>query len=52
MIVAGVAGGVVGIILGNRLRLSVIQRIFAAFLAIIAIYMMGQQFRAPEPSAA
>ena len=44
MIVAGVAGGVVGIILGNRLRLSVIQRIFAVFLAIIAIYMIGQQF--------
>ncbi|MGH7015363.1 MAG: sulfite exporter TauE/SafE family protein [Stellaceae bacterium] len=43
MIVAGVAGGAVGIILGNRLRLPIIQRIFAVFLAIIAVYMLAQQ---------
>ena len=41
MIVAEVAGGAAGIILGNRLRLHVIQRIFAAFLAIVAVYMIA-----------
>jgi uncharacterized protein len=42
MIVAGLAGGAVGIVLGNRLRLPVIQRIFAVFLAIVAAYMIAQ----------
>jgi hypothetical protein len=42
MIVAGVAGGAAGILLGDRLRLPVIQRVFAVFLAIVAVYMIAQ----------
>lgn len=46
MIVAGLVGGGVGIMLANRLRLPLIQRIFAVFLACIAIYMLAQHIHA------
>lgn len=42
MIVAGIVGGGVGVMLGNRLPLHVIQRIFAGFLALVAVYMIVQ----------
>jgi uncharacterized membrane protein YfcA len=42
MIAAGLAGGAVGIALGDRLPLPTIQRIFAMFLAAIAAYMIAQ----------
>lgn len=42
MIATGVAGGAAGLVLGNRLPLPVIQRIFAVFLAAIALYMIAQ----------
>ena len=42
MIIAGIAGGAIGIILGNRLPLAVLQRIFAVFLGMVAIYMITQ----------
>ena len=42
MIVAGVAGGTVGVILSNRLRLQTVQRAFAVFLALVAAYMIAQ----------
>ena len=42
MIAAGLAGGVVGIFLGDRLPLRTIQRSFAVFLAMIAVYMIAQ----------
>jgi hypothetical protein len=42
MIMAGVAGGAAGILLGDRLPLPIIQRVFAVFLAIVAVYMIAQ----------
>ena len=42
MILAGITGGTAGIVLGNRLHLKTIQRIFAVFLAIVAAYMIAQ----------
>jgi hypothetical protein len=42
MIVAGLAGGAIGIMLCDRLRLDIIQRVFAVFLAIVAAYMIAQ----------
>lgn len=42
MIAAGLAGGAAGIVLGNRLPLQTIQRSFAVFLAMIAVYMIPQ----------
>ncbi len=42
MILAGLAGGAIGLVLGNRLPLNVIQRAFAIFLAAIAAYMIAQ----------
>jgi uncharacterized membrane protein YfcA len=42
MIAAGLAGGGIGIVLGNRLPLPTIQRIFAVFLALIGAYMIAQ----------
>ena len=42
MIVAGLVGGAVGIVLGDRLPLPAMQRSFAVFLAIIAAYMIAQ----------
>ncbi|MDE2165292.1 MAG: sulfite exporter TauE/SafE family protein [Alphaproteobacteria bacterium] len=41
MIAAGVVGGAIGLVLGSRLSLRTIQRIFAIFLAAIAIYMVA-----------
>ncbi len=43
MIVAGIAGGAIGIALGNRLPLQVLQRVFAVFLGLVAAYMIFQQ---------
>lgn len=40
MVLAGIAGGTAGIMLSNRLKLRTIQRVFAIFLASIAIYMI------------
>lgn len=42
MVVAGLAGGALGIVLGNKLPLRVIQRVFAVFLAMIAAYMIAR----------
>ncbi len=42
MIIAGLAGGVVGIVLGDRLPLPAVQRSFAVFLAVVALYMIAQ----------
>jgi len=42
MIAAGLAGGALGIALGDRLPLPIIQRLFAVFLAALAAYMMAQ----------
>jgi hypothetical protein len=42
MIVAGLVGGAVGLVLGDRLPLRIIQRAFAVFLALVAIYMIAQ----------
>ena len=42
MIAAGIAGGAAGIALGNQLPLSVVQKIFAIFLTLVAAYMIGQ----------
>ena len=42
MIAAGLAGGAAGIVLADRLRLHTIQRVFAVFLALIAVYMIAQ----------
>ncbi|MGH8149490.1 MAG: hypothetical protein ACRETB_05855 [Steroidobacteraceae bacterium] len=38
-----IAGGTIGIILASRLRFQVMKRIFAAFLAVVAMYMLTQQ---------
>jgi uncharacterized protein len=43
MIAAGLAGGAVGVALADRLRLQTVQRIFAVFLGIIAVYMIARQ---------
>jgi uncharacterized protein len=43
MILAGFAGGALGIVLGNRLPLAILQRVFAVFLGLVAIYMIVQQ---------
>jgi hypothetical protein len=42
MVASGLAGGVVGIMLSDRLRLDVMQRVFAVFLAIVGVYMIAQ----------
>lgn len=42
MLGAGIVGGIIGLVLGNRLPLRVIQRAFAVFLALIAAYMIAQ----------
>lgn len=42
MILVGLVGGALGLVLSNRLRLQVLQRIFAIFLACVAIYMIAQ----------
>lgn len=42
MVLAGIAGGAAGILLSNRLPLRVIQRLFAIFLTLVAIYMIVQ----------
>ena len=41
MIAAGIVGGAIGLVLGSRLSLRTIQRIFAIFLAAIAVYMVA-----------
>jgi uncharacterized protein len=43
MVATGIAGGAIGIILGNRLPLPILQRIFAVFLGLVAVYMIVQQ---------
>lgn len=42
MVLAGIAGGAAGILLSNQLPLRVIQRVFAIFLTLVAIYMILQ----------
>jgi uncharacterized membrane protein YfcA len=44
MIVAGIAGGAMGIFLHNRLSLPVVQKIFAVSLALVAAYMIVQNW--------
>lgn len=42
MIAAGLVGGIAGLVLADRLPLQIIQRVFAVFLGIVAIYMIAQ----------
>ena len=40
MVAAGLVGGAVGIVLSNRLPLHIVQRVMAAFLGVVAVYMI------------
>lgn len=42
MVLAGIVGGAAGILLSDRLPLRTIQRVFAIFLVLVAIYMILQ----------
>jgi uncharacterized protein len=41
MILTGLIGGALGIVLGNKLPLQTLQRVFATFLGLVAIYMIA-----------
>jgi uncharacterized protein len=43
MILAGLAGGALGIALSDRLPLVILQRVFAVFLGLVAVYMIARK---------